>query len=106
MNSHQRRKLLRRLKRQPSYTPRVFIKTWAELAQLPESPTHRLEINVDGGNGWIHKKGEETFPRYLSTHTFYGTRYQHSTRLIRRCGFNVALANWHSPENIALDLPT
>lgn len=31
---------------------------------------------------------------YLSTHTFYGNSYKHSTKLLRACGFDVELDNW------------
>lgn len=98
MNAHQRRKQVRRLIRTTGELPRL-ISDWSELAQVPDSPTHRLEIDVENCNGWIHAKNADpdSLRRYLSTHTFYGTNYKHSTRLLRRCGFNVKLANWDAP---------
>jgi hypothetical protein len=98
MNSHQRRKLRRReLKACGGAAKNVFIRDWNDLALVPESDTHVLEIDLELGNGWIKKKGgDEKMPRYLSTHTFYGSRYKGSTALLRRCGFNVTLANWDS----------
>lgn len=74
--------------------PRL-VRHWADLAEVPESATHRLEINVQNGNGWIKKKGEdERLGIYLSTHTFYGSNYAYMTRRLQECGFNVQLANW------------
>ena len=68
---------------------------WSDLAELPESETHRLEIDVKGRNGWIYdKRDPEAFGHYLSTHTFYGMKHKYSTRLLKRCGFNVVCANW------------
>jgi len=80
--------------------PRL-IADWSELATVPESETHRLEINVENCNGWVHKKGDdpnETLGRYLSTHTFYGTNHEGSTRFLQNCGFNVVLKNWDEDE--------
>lgn len=90
MNAKQRRKQKRELfgKSKP-----ILIKDWDDLAIVPESKTHRLEI--EDGCGWIHKKnGKEFMGKYLSTHTFYGSNYARSTRLLQKCGFNVTLANW------------
>lgn len=86
MNAHQRRILKRRHR---------FVRNWHDLAEVPDSATHRLKIDVVRCNGWIHRKdGDEFLGKYLSTHTFYGTNYLNSTRLLRRCGFNVTLENW------------
>jgi hypothetical protein len=53
---------------------------------------------VRGCNGWIIEKGNEhALPHYLSTHTFYGSKHECSTQLLRRCGFNVTVANWDMP---------
>jgi hypothetical protein len=104
MNAHQRRKHLRKLARATG-SPHRFIRDWADLAQVPESPTHRLEIDVERCNGWVHDKsraGDEfALGRYLSTHTFYGTNHKHMTRLLRKCGFNVTLANWDAKQTAA-----
>lgn len=98
MNAHQRRKLQRQSF--GSQQPR-FIEDWKELAQVPDSETHRLEIDVEGCNGWIKEKGNEgALGNYLSTHTFYGSKHEYSTRLLRRCGFNVTCANWDDAEHI------
>ena len=75
-----------------------FIKDWKDLVGL-ESEHYKLEINVDGGNGWIVPKDEtdeEFFENsyYLSTHTFYGRNYKRSTEVLQRFGFDVELDNW------------
>lgn len=74
-----------------------FIKSWEELAK-EESPTHILEIDIEGCNGWINpKNGDENSWEgryYLSTHTFYGSQYRQSTEILQSCGFDVELANW------------
>ena len=73
-----------------------FIKTWEELKACT-SETHTLEIDVEGGNGWIYPKVSKNSlsgHHYLSTHTFYGSNYLYSTELLQSCGFNVFLANW------------
>lgn len=96
MNSHQRRKL-RRKRHKPidSEAPHFHIHDWADLAKVPESKTHWLEIEVDECNGWIKRKDSPLYlGHYLSTHTFYGANYKNSTQLLRKCGFNVTLANW------------
>lgn len=95
MNAHQRRKYRRALSRTTGHGEHRFIRHWKDLAQVPESATHRLEIFVNDGNGFVHKKdGKGGWPIYLSTHTFYGSSYMRSTRRLRECGFNVTLANW------------
>ena len=77
-----------------------FISGWTELAQVPESETHFLQIDTRWGNGWIKEKGNpEAFGHYLSTHTFYGMNHRHSTDVLRRCGFNVTCANWDAPQS-------
>ena len=100
MNAHQRRKSRRRFDRTTeSGSQHRFVRHWADLATVPDSDTHHLEIDVEGCNGWIHEKGgdPDRLGHYLSTHTFYGTNYKHSTRLLRQCGFPVTLANWDMP---------
>jgi hypothetical protein len=96
MNAHQRRKQARKILRsQGIVTPPRFIRDWDDLAQVPDSATHRLEIEAESGNGWLKRKdGNEFLGRYLSTHTFYGSNHAGMTRLLRKCGFNVTLANW------------
>jgi hypothetical protein len=75
-----------------------LIKTWDELKECT-SETHTLEI--EDCCGWItHKNSNENYinysenNHYLSTHTFYGSNHELSTKLLQKCGFNVRLANW------------
>lgn len=98
MNAQQRRKTWRRklgassLKGEP-----ILIRHWGELANVPDSETHRLEIDVGDCCGWICRRDTPRVDdggHYLSTHTFYGPNYQGSTLLLRRYGFNVTLDNW------------
>lgn len=100
MNSHQRRQAWRRKERSTrGPTPPILVKDWADLAALPDSPTHHLEIDLEDGCGWIHElaPSKPARPVYLSTHTFYGGNYRESTLRLRRCGFNVTCANWDAP---------
>ena len=85
-----------------------FIKDWDELRQIPnESETHILEV----GECNAYLKAKDRYPYnnkidymeqikhldvYLSTHTFYGCSYEHSTKVLQTCGFDVELANWDS----------
>jgi len=87
---------------------RKFIKDWQELSEIPnESKTHILEIDVEGCNGWLKAKDPKPYNKklsymrqihhmdvYLSTHTFYGSQYNHSSKVLRSCGFDVQLDNW------------
>jgi hypothetical protein len=68
-----------------------LVKTWDELAECI-SETHVLDIDIHGCSGWIRGKDDDI--HYLSTHTFYGSTYEYSTKLLQSCGFNVQLANW------------
>jgi len=68
------------------------IDNWEELAAVEASETHFLKIG--DGCGWIVNKETGEFDEYLSTHTFYGSQFQFSSRLLQKYGFNVDLANW------------
>lgn len=73
----------------------IYIKNWEELKEV-KSPTHILEIDLKYGCGWIRTKDEndDSLGYYLSTHTFYGKNFEHSTKVLQSCGFNVQLDNW------------
>lgn len=79
-----------------------LIKGWEDLAALPPSKTHFLEINLESGNGWIREK--EAKPGkpgiYLSTHTFYGSTFARATKRLQECGFNVQLDNWDTKSSM------
>ena len=74
-----------------------YIESWEELREI-KSPTHDLEIDLEGGCGWISPKESDKDSwegrHYLSTHTFYGGTFKSSTEILQSCGFNVELANW------------
>ena len=86
----------------------MLIKNWEELSKIPnESKTHRLEVDVEGCSGWLISKDPKPYKKklsymrnlphldvYLSTHTFYGNSYKHSTKLLKACGFDVEIDNW------------
>lgn len=78
-----------------------YIRSWKELAKA-KSPTHNIQIDIDGCNGWIipkgNREGDWVGEYYLSTHTFYGNGYKNSTKILQSCGFNVELANLDEEE--------
>lgn len=73
------------------------IANWKELAKVPESDTHYLDIG--DYNGWVVTKSPKSDKfsdrkKYLSTHTFYGLNHENSTKLLQSCGFNIVIDNW------------
>ena len=71
------------------------IANWIELAEVPDSKTHRLEIIPEEGSGWVRPINDSNDTgQYLSTHTFYGKTHKYSTKLLQGCGFDIVLANW------------
>ena len=78
-----------------------LIKGWQDLVGL-ESEKYKLAINLESCNGYIVPKveTEETqenyfeHHRYLSTHTFYGSQYEESTKELQKFGFDVDIDNW------------
>ena len=91
-----------------SKTNRILIKNWEELSKIPnESATHILVVDVKRCNGHLYAKNPKPIKKnlsymrqiqhlnvYLSTHTFYGKNYKHSSKILRACGFNVDIDNW------------
>ena len=69
-----------------------LIKNWNDLVGL-ENEKYILEINADMGCGWIRDKSDYSGVAYLSTHTFYGSKYKFSTKLLNSYGFNVEIDN-------------
>ena len=92
-----------------------LIKNWEELAQVPANDKYK--IIVCDYCGWIipindgpdedtlsdftcHCEGkmrnEDYFNHhvYLSTHTFYGTNYEYSTKVLQEHGFDIEIDNW------------
>lgn len=99
MNSKQRRTQLR--KGINGVKP-TLIKDWKELASVEPSSTHRLEIDTENGCGWVidlkNNQYDKKRPRYLTTHTFYGSSHRSTTLFLRSRGFNITLANWDCKE--------
>lgn len=67
-----------------------LIKNWKELATLPPSKTHKIEVKEY--NGWLIEI-ETDKKVYLSTHTFYGSQHKWSTALFQSCGFDIEIDN-------------
>jgi hypothetical protein len=89
----------------------TFIRNWEELANIPnESSTHILEVDMRMGHAHLlcknpkpikkklsYKRQAYYLDHYLSTHTFYGSCYKESEKILHICGFDVKLANWDDP---------
>ena len=94
-----------------------LIKNWEELSKVPANDKYRIIVN--DGSGWIvpicDKKRvgpdficncdqgmdiNEYYKHhvYLSTHTFYGSQYQHSTKVLQEHGFDIEIDNWDTEE--------
>lgn len=85
-----------------------LIRDWKELSEIPnESKTHILNVDVEDGCAWLIAKNPKRYKKklsymrqapnldhYLSTHTFYGSQYKQSTKILRVCGFDVKIDNW------------
>ena len=85
-----------------------LIRDWEELSKIPnESKTHILEVDVESCCAWLKAKNPKRYKKklsymrqahnldhYLSTHTFYGSQYKWSTKILRVCGFDVEIDNW------------
>lgn len=71
-----------------------LIKDWVELSQVKSRLDYHLEITPQNGNGWIVDSKSGKSIEYLSTHTFYGSNYEYSTKLLKRYGFDVTIDNW------------
>lgn len=70
------------------------VKNWTELANIPASETHYLDIDPDKFCGWIRSKESGDLDFYLSTHTFYEEARNRYTQALRRHGFDVQLMSW------------
>ena len=88
---------------------RPIIKSWDELSKLPPSKYYRIVVN--DCCGWIvpitDEPTKDSFKCncnddssyydnhiYLSTHTFYGSQYKYSTKVLQEHGFDVEIDNW------------
>jgi len=90
-----------------------LIKNWGELNGLFND---KYQIFVEDCCGWIiplcdepaehmfncHCKDDKDYFNnhvYLSTHTFYGSQYKYSTKILQEHGFDVEIDNWDKEEN-------
>lgn len=93
-----------------------LIKNWDELSQVPANDKYKIIVDRELLGGWIIPVWDEPcnggkdfecfcdvlgYDRdfydhhvYLSTHTFYGSQYQYSTRVLQEHGFDVEIDNW------------
>lgn len=93
-----------------------LIKTWEELAKVPANDKYQIVVDLDMCSGWIipitdvldkdedfictcddkNMSVHEYFQHhvYLSTHTFYGSNYKDSTRVLQEHGFDIEIDNW------------
>ncbi len=92
-----------------------LIRNWKELSQVPANDKYRIIVNTVMCSGWIvpitDEPGQDdefichcsdSIPTkeyfdnhvYLSTHTFYGSKYEYSTKLLQEHGFDVEIDNW------------
>lgn len=93
-----------------------LIRNWEELSKVPANDKYQIIVDLDmccghiipitdepTGNGDDFKcfcddkmETKDYFKHhiYLSTHTFYGSRYKYSTEVLQKCGFDVEIDNW------------
>lgn len=80
----------------------MLVKTWEELSKVKSNDKYKIDVNLEMCNAWIRpiKETEETerdyFKHhvYLSTHTFYGEKYEYSTKILHKFGFDIEIDNW------------
>lgn len=93
----------------------TLIRNWEELSKVPANDKYKIIVDNDMCSGWIvpicdtphadmdficnckNVEGIVDFYNhhvYLSTHTFYGSNYKYSTKLLQKYGFNVEIDNW------------
>ena len=73
---------------------KTLIKDWHQLAKVKSSKDYHLSITPEDGCGWIMDSKTCRHVEYLSTHTFYGSQYEFSTRELNKYGFDVEIDNW------------
>ena len=79
-----------------------LIKNWEELSKVPPNDKYKIVVDIDMCNGHIVPVEETTETQrdyfehhiYLSTHTFYGSNYEYSTKILQKYGFDVEIDNW------------
>lgn len=71
----------------------VLIQSWEELKNC-KSDTHYLEIDLEMACGRVKSKSDSEDSVYLSTHSFYGSRYKGTSQILQERGFHVEIDNW------------
>lgn len=82
-----------------------LIRNWEELSKVPSNDKYKLQL--EDCCGWIvpvkeTKETEDNYFRhhvYLSTHTFYGSQYKYSTKVLQEHGFDIEIDNWDKENN-------
>lgn len=83
-----------------------LIRNWEELSKVPPNDKYKIVVDLEYCNGHIKPivETEETEENYwehhvyLSTHTFYGSEYKHSTEILQKFGFDIEIDNWDKKE--------
>lgn len=92
-----------------------LIKNWEELSKIPPNDKYQIIVDRNMCCGHIVPITDEPtgigddykcnctgemydnyfkHHTYLSTHTFYGSNYEHSTEILQKYGFDVEIDNW------------
>ncbi len=92
-----------------------LIKNWEELSKVPPNDKYKIIVDFEYCSGWIvpicdepdetddficnckgQKNSDEFYKHhvYLSTHTFYGSQYRYSTKVLQEHGFDIEIDNW------------
>lgn len=79
-----------------------LIRNWEELSKVPPNDKYKIVVDLDMCNGHIvpieetAKTQNDYFGHhvYLSTHTFYGSQYKDSKKILQEYGFDIEIDNW------------
>lgn len=88
-----------------------LIKNWQELSKVPANDKYKIIVcnycgwivpicDVPDDNDFICNCPEMSTKEYyeehiyLSTHTFYGSNYKYSTKILQEHGFDIEIDNW------------
>lgn len=68
-----------------------LIRSWEELAKVPNSSTHRIEVFPNDRCAWIYPNDNKAIGYYLNSFTFREGYHKVATRKLRRKGFNIII---------------
>ncbi len=78
-----------------------LIRNWKELSEVLANDKYKIEVDLEMCSGWIKPIDEENYEGnywdnhcYLSTHSFYGSTYKDTTKMLQKFGFDVEIDNW------------